>query len=75
MDTSQENVKMQRTTLAIFDMMLYYSLLLYGCFLNFILYPTIGPKLFAHFVSVHVSMDRKIIVEIQTTNNPLIEVV
>jgi hypothetical protein len=52
-------------------MMFYFSLLLYGCFFNIISYPTLGPKLIAHFVNMYVDMDYKIIVETQTTINPL----
>jgi hypothetical protein len=44
-------------------------------FFNLILYQTLGPKLIAHFVGIHVGMGRKIIVETQINIDPLNEVV
>jgi hypothetical protein len=71
---SQENVKMPRIQNHLghiwYDVLLF-TFVIWNLFLNFILYQTLGPKLISHFVSMHVSMGRKIIVETQITINPL----
>jgi hypothetical protein len=55
---------------------IWYDVLLFifvtwNLFFNFILYQTLGPKLISHFVGMHVSMGRKIIMETQITIDPL----
>ncbi len=73
----QKNVKKPKakTTSLVFGMMFYCSFLLYYCFNNLILYWTSGLKLITHFVSMHVGMDLKTIMETQTTINSLNKVV
>jgi len=57
-------------------MMFYCSLIIiWNLFFNLILYQNLGPKLIAHFVGMHVGMDWKIIVETQTTIDPLNKVI
>jgi hypothetical protein len=53
-----------------YDVLLF-TLVILNLFFNLILYQTLGFKLIAHFVGMHVSMDQKTIVETQTTINPL----
>jgi len=48
-------------------MLLYCSFLLYDFLKKFILYQTLGPKLIARFVGMHVGMDWRTIMETQTT--------
>jgi hypothetical protein len=75
-EQNRENSSMERmskcqepkTTLAIFGMMFYCSILLYSFFFNLISYPTLSPKLIAHFVaSMHGGIDQRTILETQTT--------
>jgi hypothetical protein len=74
----QENVKISRIQNHLnhiwYDVLLFILVIL-NLFLNIILYQTLGPKLIAHFVSMHVGMDKKTIVETQTTIDPLNKVV
>jgi hypothetical protein len=69
----QEKLKEFKTTLAIFGMMFYCSLLLYMVmfFSNLILYRTLGLNLITHFGAKHVGMDQKTIVETENTIDPL----
>jgi len=53
-----------KTTLAIFGMMFYCSILLYNCFLNLISYPTLRAELIAHFVvGMHGGIDQRTMLE------------
>jgi len=52
-------------------MFLLFTFVIWNLFFNFILYQTLGLKLITHFVSMHVGMDRKTIIETQTTIDPL----
>jgi hypothetical protein len=83
-EQNHENSSMERmsrcqeskTTLAIFGMMFYFSILLYSFFKNLISYPTLSLKLIAHFVaSMHGVIDQRTILETQTTINPLNKVI
>jgi hypothetical protein len=75
---SQENVKMSRIQNHLsqiwYDVLLF-IFVIWNLFFHFILYQTLGLKLIAHFVSTHVGMDQKTIMETQTTINPLNRVV
>ncbi len=74
----EENVKMPRIQNHLNHIwygVLLFILFIWNLFLNFILYQTLGPKLIAHFVSIHAGMDWKTIVETQTTIDPLNRVV
>jgi len=70
----QENVKMPRIKNHLghiwYDVILF-TLVIWNLFFNFILYQTLGPKLIARFIGMHVGMDSKMIVETQTTINIL----
>jgi hypothetical protein len=56
----QENVKMPRIQNHLghiwYDVLLF-ILITWNLFFNLILYQTLGPKLIAHFVGIHVGMD------------------
>ncbi len=70
----QENVKMpgiQNHFGHIWYDVLLFTFVIWNLFFHLILYQTLGLKLIAHFVSMHVGMDQKIIMETQTTINPL----
>jgi hypothetical protein len=75
---SKENVKMLRIQNHLnhiwYDVLLF-TLVVWNLFLNFILYQILGPKLISHFISMHVGMGWKIIVETQITINPLNRVI
>jgi hypothetical protein len=75
---SQENIKMPRIQNHLghiwYDVLLF-TFVIWNLFFNLILYQTLGPKLISHFVSMHVGMGQKIIVETQITIDPLNEVV
>jgi hypothetical protein len=57
----QENVKMLRIQNHLshiwYDVLLF-TFIIWNLFFNFILYQIVGPKLIAHFVSMHVGMDK-----------------
>ncbi len=57
-----------------YDVLLF-ILVIWNLFFNLILYQNLGPKLIAHFVGMHVGMNRKTIVKTQTTINSLYKVV
>jgi hypothetical protein len=69
-----ENIKMPRIQNHFghiwYDVLLF-SFVIWNLFFNLILYQTLGLKLIAHFVSMHVGMNPKTIMETQTTINPL----
>jgi hypothetical protein len=71
---SQENVKMPRIQNHFghicYDVLLF-IFVIWNLFFSLILYQILGPKLIAHFVSMHVGTDRKTIVETQTTIDQL----
>jgi hypothetical protein len=71
---SQENVKMLKIQNHLhhiwYDVILF-TFVIWNLFFNLILYQTLRTKLIAHYVNMHVGMDQKIIVETQTTINPL----
>jgi hypothetical protein len=75
---SQENVKMPRIQNHFghiwYDVLLFIYVI-WNLFFNLILYQTLGPKSISHFVSMHVGMGWKIIVETQITIDSLNEVV
>ncbi len=62
----QENVKISRIQNHLnhiwYDVLLF-TLLIWNLFFKIILYHTLGPKLIAHFVSMHVGIDKKTIME------------
>jgi hypothetical protein len=61
-----------KTTLTIFGMMFYCSILLYNCFFNLISYPTLNAELITHFVvGMHGGINQRTILETQTTIDPL----
>jgi hypothetical protein len=49
---------------------LFFILVIWNLFFNLILYQTLGPKLIAHFVGMHVGMGQKTIVETQISIDP-----
>jgi hypothetical protein len=57
-----------------YDVLLF-TRVIWNLFFNLILYKTLGSKLIAHFVGMHVGMNQKTIVETQTIINPLNRVV
>jgi hypothetical protein len=71
---SKENVKMLRIQNHLshiwYDVLLF-IFVIWNLFFNFILYQSLGPKLISHFVSMHVGVGRKTIVETQITIDPL----
>jgi len=71
---SQKNVKMPRIQNHLghtwYDVLLF-IFLIWNLFFNLILYQTLSFKFISHFVSMHVGMGRKIIVETQITIDPL----
>jgi hypothetical protein len=74
----QENVKISRIQNHLdhiwYDVILF-IFIIWNLLFNLILYQTLGPKLIAHFVGMHVGMNRKTIVQTHTTIDPLNKVV
>jgi hypothetical protein len=75
---SAENTKMPRIQNHLdhiwYDVLLF-TFVIWNLFFNFILYQIFSFKLISHFVSMHVGMGRKIIVETEITIDPLNKVV
>jgi hypothetical protein len=73
----QANGKMLRIQnhLGHISLMFYYSILLYSCFFNIVSYLTLSLELIAHFVNIQRGINRKTILETQTTIDPLNEIV
>jgi len=49
-----------------YDVLLF-TIIIWNLFFSFILYQILSPKLITHFVNMHVGMDKKMIMETQTS--------
>jgi hypothetical protein len=73
----QTNGKMPRIQnhLGHISLMFYYSILIYGFFINIVSYLILSPELITHFINIQGGIDQNTILETQITIDPLNEIV